>query len=224
MNNAVGYLLHQDGSLVGNVGFGYNYVLAHDGVYIRAENEFLAAYIPIANCEVRGLTTCEPCVELRKGKIPGVLFDLALSTALVRKDKEVYFAITWTDKYHLFMTRKEGEKYHVGYDMLDNTVMGLHTHPNMVAQFSGGDDRDEQGLRLDCVIGRLDRDPEVSFRVGVYGYFWPLSWNQIFEGPLNGVKDLSDNSKEVSAIELSTEGGISEDYTGRSWWDRLFGR
>ena len=203
-NEVAGYLLHRGGCIESAYGYGsfYNYIFSEDGVYISAENEFLSACIPAVNCQIRGLTKTEPRVELRKGKIPGVFFELTLNAALAKKEKEVYFAITWQDKYHLFMTGQDGSSGRVDYKTLDQTIMGLHTHPTFAARFSGDDDRDEQGFRLDAVIGRLDRIPEVSLRVGVYGYFWPLSWTQVFDGTLNGVRDSNPDMKEV-CIELS---------------------
>lgn len=202
--SVAGYLTHRDGCIGTDYGHGlfYDYILSGNGVFISATNEFLSACIPIAQCQIRGLTPTEPRVELRHGKIPGVFFDLALNAALARRDREIYFAITWQDRYRLFLTSQEGNAAHVEYHTLDGTVMGLHTHPTFAASFSGGDDRDEQGFRLEAVIGRLDRIPEVSLRVGVYGYFWPLSWTQVFDGTLNGVRDSNPDMKEV-CIELS---------------------
>lgn len=45
------------------------------------------------------------------------------------------------------------------------------------------DDADEQGFGLFGVLGRLNQGrPEVSLRVGIYGYFFPLPWGAVFDG------------------------------------------
>jgi PRTRC genetic system protein A len=60
--------------------------------------------------------------------------------------------------------------------------MDIHSHGHMKAWFSGTDNTDEQGLRLYMVVGRLDTLlPEVELRLGVYGYFIPLSVEDVFD-------------------------------------------
>jgi PRTRC genetic system protein A len=59
--------------------------------------------------------------------------------------------------------------------------MDIHSHGSMKAFFSFTDDRDEQGLRLYMVVGRLDTLlPEVELRLGVYGYFATLNIDEVF--------------------------------------------
>ena len=61
----------------------------------------------------------------------------------------------------------------------------------MKAFFSGTDDRDEQGLQLYGVVGKLTERTEVLLRVGAYGYFSILSWYQVFQGELSGAVEAS---------------------------------
>ena len=63
-----------------------------------------------------------------------------------------------------------------------HSVMDIHSHGHMDAFFSCTDDSDEKGLRLYVVVGRLDTLlPEVEIRLGVYGYFIPLSVEEVFD-------------------------------------------
>lgn len=39
------------------------------------------------------------------------------------------------------------------------------------------------------MVGNLDEEPVVQLRVGVYGYFFPVAWSEVFDGLLIGVKD-----------------------------------
>lgn len=67
------------------------------------------------------------------------------------------------------------------YERLPSTVLDIHSHGTMRPFFSGTDDKDEQGFRLYMVVGRLDTlVPEVEMRVGVYGYFAPVQFEEVF--------------------------------------------
>ena len=217
----VGYLTKYPNLYEGEPGAGYNYIFAKNGVFIHSQNKFLSACIPTCECMIRGLEPEVPSVIMINGKIPQALFDLAFNTSLVKKEKETYFAITWDGKYRLFMTEQAGIPGHVRYTTMENTVMDIHSHGHLPAYFSGGDNRDEQGFRLSCLIGDLNKAPRVSLRIGVYGSFYTLKWTDVFDGSLNGVID---NAEEVlGENELSLESGLPEDYSGWHWWDRLFG-
>ncbi|MCA9947692.1 MAG: Mov34/MPN/PAD-1 family protein, partial [Anaerolineales bacterium] len=65
---------------------------------------------------------------------------------------------------------------------MDNPVIlcDLHSHGHMSAFFSQTDDADEQSARLFAVIGKLDTEPEIRLRVGVYGYWQPLPVTAVF--------------------------------------------
>jgi PRTRC genetic system protein A len=58
----------------------------------------------------------------------------------------------------------------------------LHSHGNMRAFFSRIDDADEQATKVYIVIGKLDTEPEIRLRVGVYGYWRPLPVTAVFTG------------------------------------------
>jgi len=178
------------GGVIGT-GDAYTYLIANDGVYIAADNERVHAKIPVADCEIRGLSRIEPVFYLKHGKIPAILFELALNTFLAEPGKEHYLGIVWRDgEYHLLSPQQEGKAARVEYQCLDNAVLDLHSHCGMPAHFSGTDDKDETGFRIYGVIGRLNKTTEVLFRVGVYGYFYYLKWDEVFDGSLSGVVDV----------------------------------
>jgi PRTRC genetic system protein A len=58
----------------------------------------------------------------------------------------------------------------------------LHSHGNMRSFWSSTDDADEQSARLFAVIGRLDTQPEIRLRVGLFGYWRPLPVAAVFTG------------------------------------------
>ena len=184
----VGYLLHTWEGLDGEPGLFYDYIVAGNGLFIRtsrknlAQDTLIEATICIGPVEIRGLSVLDERIELTHGKIPRRLYDLALSALMASSDREQYLAITWETEYRLRMPTQERNSASVKYEKLPYSVMDIHSHGHMDAFFSYTDDSDEKGLRLYMVVGRLDTLlPEVELRLGVYGYFAPLSIEDIFD-------------------------------------------
>lgn len=254
--NPVGYLVkHRDG-LYGERGLYYDYVLSANGIFVEAEGPLIAARVPVAYADIRGLAPLEPVVVLRNGLIPQHHFDLALSAMLADKQSERYLAVVWNDGYHLSVpeqaARKEdlldgvndghGSGGGVAYLNPDKVILDLHSHGTLSSFFSPEDNRDEQGLKLYGVVGKLDKTPQLLLRVGVYGYHYTISWNDIFSGTLSGVTeepDLEVLLDEEAAEKIFGKEGLSEhelhsDIVGQhvcpenrgSWlrWDRWFRR
>jgi len=197
---SIGYLTKRPNGLYGERGSFYDYIVASNGVWVEAEGPLLAARVPVAFGDIRGLARCEAQVVLRHGPIPQSLFDLAISIMMTDVTRERYVGVSWDDGYHLYSPEQEGSGGGVEYDVGDNIVLDLHSHPNHPAWFSLTDNKDEQGLRLYGVVAKLAERPEVRLRVGVYGYFHPISWGEVFEGSLIGaddalVKDLKDDEE-----------------------------
>jgi len=177
-----GYIFNTRDGPVGEAGLYYDYLAAENGVFIRAGNPLLRATVLISPAEIRGLSPLEERVELPHGKIPRYLYDLALASFIANSDREQYMAVTWEDRYHLRLPAQTRETSSVRYEQLPRVILDIHSHGYMRAFFSGTDDGDEQGLRLYMVVGRLDTLlPEVDIRVGVYGYFAPLTFEEVFD-------------------------------------------
>ena len=177
----LGYLLNTKEGLSGERGAYYDYVLASNGLFVRARSPLLAATVMVAPAEVRGLAPLEEMVEFPLGRVPQALYDLAVSVVAADPRREHYLAVTWEEGYRLRAPDQDGTAGGVSYERLPATVLDIHSHGAMRAFFSGADNRDEQGLRLYMVIGRLDTLlPEVELRVGVYGYFAPAGREEVF--------------------------------------------
>ena len=98
---------------------------------------------------------------------------------------ERFFAVRWDgDAYRQVVPEQDGTASSLTYRPPAGVVAEFHPHARGRAFFSATDDRDEQGLRIYGVVGRLDTPlPELSLRVGVYGHFAPMCWQQVFVGP-----------------------------------------
>lgn len=75
----VGYLLNTERGQEGEPGLFYNYILAGNGLFVRAKSPLLQATVQIAYAPVRGLLPLEERVELPMGSIPHYIYNLALS-------------------------------------------------------------------------------------------------------------------------------------------------
>jgi len=168
-------------------GLAYDYVLAGDGLYLVTENSLLGVRVPVARCAVRGLPPLYSACELKHGRLPLELWEriVALGRAFAVYDREVLCAVTYDADagYHLVVPRQLVRRDNVYYRPPANVVLEIHSHHRYSACFSATDDADEQRLSLYGVIGRLDTErPEVSLRVGAYGYCLPVPWETVFEG------------------------------------------
>ncbi len=178
----VGYLFNTEAGPVGERGIFYDYILAGNGVFVRAENHLIKATVLIAEASIRGLQPLQDSVELRHGRIPQHIYNLALSTLMANPYQERLIAVVWDEGYLLKAPPQESGEFWIKYDVLPDTVLEFHSHGLIGAFFSMTDNLDEQGLGLYVVAGRLDRlIPEVNMRVGVYGYFATLKFSEVFD-------------------------------------------
>ncbi len=179
---AAGYLFSEKEGLVGEPGLFYDYILAGNGLFVRGRGPLLEATVRIAPAEVRGLLPAEEKIELPRGLIPRQLYDLAISALYANFEQERYLAVTWEGEYRLRLPPQKGSAGGVKYQRLPSSVVDIHSHGTMEAFFSWTDDRDEQGLRLYMVVGKLHTLwPEVLLRVGVYGYFATVDIGEVFK-------------------------------------------
>jgi PRTRC genetic system protein A len=181
----VGYLINTESGVMGERGVYYDYILASNGVFIRAGNHLIKATIAIAETIIRGLQPLQQSVELRQGRISKRVYDLALSILMADPYRERLVALVWDEGYHLKVPEQEAEECRIRYRTVPNTVLEFHSHGLMDAFFSATDNRDEQGLCIYAVAGRVDRlIPDVNLRLGVYGYFAPVQLSEIFDDAL----------------------------------------
>lgn len=181
--NPVGYLTNTEDGLEGEHGMFYDYVFAGNGVFIQTQSPLLIARISIADVPIRGLAPVDRKIELVNGRIPKHLYSLALNILIADRFTERYISVSWEDgEYHLTFPWQEGGAAHVKYEVVDNTVLDIHSHSAMKGKHSGVDDRDEQGLIISAVVGKLDRlIPEVQIRLSVYGYYDYMRFGEVFD-------------------------------------------
>lgn len=203
----VGYMFNRQEGLEGERGLFYDYIVASNGLFIEAENKLMEVRIPIAYCDIRGLAPLKMKFALTFGSIPQRFFDLALDMFLADTTREHYVAVTGDSGYHFYVPVQEKEGGKVVYECGDRVVLDLHSHGTMGAWFSGKDDEDDKGLKVYGVIGNLGKTPVVKLRLGVYGYYLPLAWKEVFDGTLVGAAEHEEEKEVISEDELQ---GLSQ--------------
>jgi PRTRC genetic system protein A len=188
-DNLVTYLVHKTDPLPPNDAQAYQYVLAANGLFLRAETRFWRACLPLARRQVRGLQPLRPYFELKVSRLPvSLLCEVVSDARRQRRGDGLNEA--------LYQFRHDGRRIRVirpaqratpgsvqsEQACSPDTILELHSHGNMEAFWSATDDRDEQGACLYGVIGRLDSRPEMLLRLGIYGYRFPLPLSLLFAG------------------------------------------
>ena len=81
IDKLVTYHIHKRAPLPANDALAYQYVLAGNGVFVRAETRFFTALLPVTACTVRGLPPLRPQFQLLVPRIPARLLDTILADA-----------------------------------------------------------------------------------------------------------------------------------------------
>jgi PRTRC genetic system protein A len=168
----------------------YDYVLAGNGVFLRAVRSRLDVLMQIASCEVRGLPQLDAHFYWNYPKIP-----IGLTTQILQECErlgaiEVLFYLLYdaSTGWELVCPEQEQSVTHCRplHDLdsaYAKAIVHVHSHHKMAAKFSNADDQEDQGFRIYGIIGNLGQQATLSVRVGVFGYFWNLPATLIFELP-----------------------------------------
>ncbi len=189
--NLIKYIIHQKPDLPPLGAIGYEYITASNGIYVRAENRFIKALIPIVQAPagtVRGLHPLAPSIKLKVSPMPISLLKDILANARQMRTKtgqlrEVLYRFHYNGpQVRVDRPQQDASSTHVRTigDGGPDVILELHSHGNMNAFWSARDNADEKGFRFYGVIGNLDLKPQIRLRLGVYGYYYNISKNFIF--------------------------------------------
>jgi PRTRC genetic system protein A len=173
----------------------YEFVIAGNGIFVRARRYGLEAMIPVSMCEIRGLQAVKPYVRLEAGKIPLICTQTILAEFQSDLPNESLFWVRLEDKkWKVIKPRQIADENSVHpVDPFDpagaTALLDVHSHNTMEPFFSTDDDKDETGFRIFAVFGLLDTQPCAMARIGIYGYCWRLDAGDVFILP-EGVRDI----------------------------------
>lgn len=200
--NLIKYVTHTQSTLPPITALAYSYIMASNGIFLRAENRFVKVLIPIVPAKpstVRGLFPLSPFIKLKMPPMPiSLLGDLLADARQMRSCSGQLNEVLYRFHYDGQNVRRAGMPVRVNRPEQDTSItsvktngdggsdviLELHSHGNMRAFWSETDNRDEQGFRIYGVIGRLDSNtPQMRIRVGVHGYHYPITQDVIFSDP-----------------------------------------
>jgi len=170
------------------------YVVAGNGLLVRAADSRMEALVPVADAYLPGLAALQPYARLRVPRIPAAWLISVYNGALFHLPSEVVYQFGYSagapddlntrGGWRCVRPVQDADALSAAFADLGQAVVDVHSHGHMDAFFSSTDDEDEAGLRFYVVVGHVgdDNAPEIRCRVGVYGHHWPVPVETIFDG------------------------------------------
>lgn len=175
----------------------YDYVLAADGVCLRANREGLSITLRIADCEVRGLVVVEPEFAFTLPRVPLELTQTLLDRARAEKGLD---GRPVEVMYHLSFIDGEWEMEKPAQTQTRTAVhpigpfagtsyatyfIEVHSHHELdFHEFSGTDDASEgTKFRFFGLLTDIFKNPALKLRLNVYGYKVDVPASVVFELP-----------------------------------------
>jgi PRTRC genetic system protein A len=203
-------IVQDDGKLPNIPDCLYAYIMAGNGLFLYAKRDDLEVLIPVSRTNITGLPPLEPYVNMPR--VPVVLLHRVLKAAKDNLPDEILFWFNfdhdlqiWNLDAPLQFCRPTSVFPMDKADPLGiKALIDLHSHALMEPFFSPTDNKDEQGFRIFAVIGRVNENPEICVRVGVYGNYWNIPASMIFEIP-GEIRDAYYGKGEVIYDQTSIE-------------------
>lgn len=176
----------------------FEYVLAANGLFIRAERVGLKVCIPLqswpsSQSGLRGLHLVKPSIQLLYPRISqDVLATVLQCSRSVATDPgnplEALFYLRYSEHIGWELIIPEQKATPATVTPLDSsayadTLIEIHSHHYLKPIFSTLDNADEQGFRLYGVIGEIFERPTFHLRIGVWGHFWSIPTSWVFDLP-----------------------------------------
>lgn len=182
--NLVAAVLAERPDLPPPAALGYEYVVAGNGLFVRASDDRMEALIPVASARLHGLVDVQPYARLRLPRLSARWLEAILVSARRHSPNEVLYQFCSDDDggWHCSRPDQLANATLITYSDHGRAVLDVHSHHTMPAFFSSTDDADEGGLRFYAVVGDLAAArPEIALRAGVYGHHWPVPVETVFE-------------------------------------------
>lgn len=190
----------------------FEYLLAGNGLFVRAKRREFAVSLPLSMQKVSGLPNTSIGISWARPRIPASLWQEILTHARQRHEwssfKEEVYLIYWNRVLGSWQWRASGREHTWASTVADDTLpeyadccIELHTHPPGALHFSRADDRDELGkFRIFAILIDVHDKPKIRFRCGIYDHLIPIQAKWVGEIP-EGIIDLN----EIDAlVELLT--------------------
>lgn len=181
----------------------YEYLLAGNGLILRAKRNEFTACLPICSRVVTGLPDSFVGIMWHKPRIRPAICNEILQDAQRKHPssefKEDVYLIYWDKTAECWQWRSAGRENNWAATIADDTLpeyaeacIELHTHPPGALNFSKADDRDESGkFRIFAILIDVHDKPKIRFRCGVYDHLIqiPSAWVGLLP---DGIIDLNE--------------------------------
>lgn len=174
----------------------YDYLLAGNGLFIRAKRKEFSVCLPLNRINVKGLSDVQSEIVWYRTRIPSRIWQEILVNAREGSDsaafKEDVYVVYWHEQNSEWLWKNIGKTRSYASTIADDSVeeygeacLEIHTHPPNSTHFSQIDDRDEQGkFRLfGILIDIHNPNPKIRFRCGIYDHFVQIPADDIGEMP-----------------------------------------
>lgn len=177
-------------------GPGVQWIWAQNGIYKRGVNDVMELIIEARAMPpfVPGLVPLMPSVRwlIRSQRLPGAWLSALLADAqraavetngVAISVERQYFVILDGHTLRLIPAAEQAATVsQVRYTMPEQPVLlDIHSHHRMPAFFSPTDNRDDLGLSISAVIGRVFDTPEIICRLNVYGHRQEIPATMLFD-------------------------------------------
>jgi PRTRC genetic system protein A len=174
------------------------YLVGANGLYARAVRREISACLALWPGRLGGeyLVAVEPHFRLNGPRVPAAIVSEMLDLARLAAPEEqgadeLLFYLTLGEAgWALHVPPQEATTVSVRATLdahnpaYSQAVLEVHSHHRMHAFFSADDNREEAGkFRLFAVLGDIDTRPTLVVRLGMWGYFWNLAPQSVFEMP-----------------------------------------
>lgn len=185
----------------------YEYLLAGNGVILRAQREEFSVSLPLVFGEIKGLPETFVGIKWHLSRVPQRVWDEIFSHAKISNSTENFreelYLIYWDKARSVWQWSASSKDRKYASTIADDSrpeyseaCIEIHTHPPGAYQFSKADDRDESGkFRIFGIIADVQDKPKIIFRCGIYDHLIPIPFSWVGHLP-NGVVDLN----EVEAL------------------------
>lgn len=134
----------------------FEYLLAGNGLFIRAKRRESSVCLPLFKLSVKGLPDIKTEIIWNESRIPSRIWREILANARATSDfekfKEDVYVVFWHEKGAEWQWKNIGRERNYVSTIVDDSLeeygeacLELHTHPPNAINFSRADDADEQG-------------------------------------------------------------------------------
>ena len=181
----------------------YEYLLAGNGLLLRARRDEFTVSVPLVFREIKGLPNAFVGIRWHKPKVSSRVWDEICTHVRISNSKENFreelYLIYWDNERYAWQWSTSSRDRTYASTIADDrrpeyaeACIEVHTHPDGAYQFSTADDRDESGkFRIFGIIADVQDKPKIRFRCGIYDHLIPIPFSWIGHLPV-GVVDMNE--------------------------------